>query len=172
MHLANTYSSGAALVASLMSSIWSWWVTYSLIKQGTHMCFAGDDVITKGCETMTKSNHEEADTRMVVHMVDALKKGSTNIMIRTVDTDVIIILIGQFHDILKEYPDVQIWVVFGTGKNIRNYHINTLCHHLGLDLTNQEHCHPFTPSQDVTPRRPSLERGRLELGIRGQVTQN
>jgi hypothetical protein len=34
-----------------------------------------------------------------------------------VDTDVVVILIGKFHELLIEYPAEDIWIVFGTGKN-------------------------------------------------------
>ena len=34
-------------------------------------------------------NHEEADTRLILHSLHARQSGSKNIMIRTVDTDVL-----------------------------------------------------------------------------------
>ena len=43
---------------------------------------------------MADSDHEEADTRIVLHVNDALQRGANKIIIRTVDTDVIIILIA------------------------------------------------------------------------------
>ncbi len=63
-----------------------------------------EEVISRGCqEPMTNScNYDEADTRMLVHLTDAIRKGATNIMIRTVDTDVVVITMGQFHDIVEE----------------------------------------------------------------------
>ena len=39
-------------------------------------------------------NHEEADTRIVVHLQHALKHGAKTDLVRTVDTDVIVILAG------------------------------------------------------------------------------
>ena len=45
---------------------------------------------------MADSDHEEADTRIVLHETDALRRGANKIIICTVDTDVVIILIGQF----------------------------------------------------------------------------
>ena len=49
---------------------------------------------------MANSDHEEADTRIVLHVHDSLERGSRKIMIRTVDTDVIVILIGHFYSIV------------------------------------------------------------------------
>ena len=33
-------------------------------------------------------DHEEADTRLIVHLVDALERGKSTCLVRTVDTDV------------------------------------------------------------------------------------
>ena len=38
-------------------------------------------------------NHEEADTRMLLHVADAVQCGSTKMLLRTVDTDVLILAI-------------------------------------------------------------------------------
>ena len=80
---------------------------------------------------MANSDHEEADTRIVLHVHDSLERGSRKIMIRTVDTDVIVILIGHFYSIVDHYPDADLWVAFGTGKHFRYYHLNTICGCLG-----------------------------------------
>ncbi len=64
-----------------------------------HVYFAtGSHVICKGSHTgsMGVSDHEEADTRMCIHIQDALQKGAKKILVRTVDTDVIVILAGHF----------------------------------------------------------------------------
>ena len=58
-------------------------------------------------EGMTNSDHEEADTRIVLHVQDALERGSTKIMICTVDTDVVVILISQFYCLIDHYPDAD-----------------------------------------------------------------
>ena len=61
------------------------------------------------------------------------ERGSRKIMIRTVDTDVIVILIGHFYSIVDHYPDADLWVAFGTGKHFRYYHLNTICGRLGRE---------------------------------------
>ena len=43
---------------------------------------------------MRSCNHEEADTRILVHVRDALDKGGRSVFVRTVDTDVLVILIA------------------------------------------------------------------------------
>ena len=66
---------------------------------------------------MSPCDHEEADTRLLVHLGDALKNGCNTCVVRTVDTDVVVILIGKLHHLLSINPSVKIWVAFGTGKH-------------------------------------------------------
>ena len=110
--------------------------------------FIDQSVITVGQEqpiAMGNCNHEEADTRMVVHLMNALENGLKSVVVRTVDTDVIVVLIGEFHVIHEVYPDADIWIAFGTGKHFRYYHINTLCGNLGRDkLRSLPSFHAFT----------------------------
>ena len=82
---------------------------------------------------MNGCNHEEADSRMVLHVIDSLQRSFNTVAIRTVDTDVIVILIGEFHAIHEAYPNASIWIAFGTGKNFCYYHINTMYANLGKD---------------------------------------
>lgn len=72
-------------------------------------------------------NHEEADTRIVVHAVHAVEQGAKVIQVRTVDKDVIVNLVRVFHDLVVTCPLVRIWVAFGMGKNYRFFHINAIC---------------------------------------------
>ena len=51
--------------------------------------------------------------------------------VRTVDTDVVVVLIGVFHKLLLSQPKADIWVAFGVGKNYRHYSINALSTSLG-----------------------------------------
>ena len=50
-------------------------------------------------------------------MNDSLQEGATKILISTGDTDVIVIMIDQFHNIIDQYPNAELWVSFDTGKN-------------------------------------------------------
>jgi hypothetical protein len=82
---------------------------------------------------MLDCDHEEADTRIVVHVIHALAQGASTVQVRTGDTDVVVILIGKFHDILLLYPQAVIWVAFGMGKDFCFFHINDICASLGKD---------------------------------------
>ena len=106
---------------------------YSFIK--------GESVISS-CSThqMQSCNHEEADTRILVHVKDALDKGCRSVLVRTVDTDVVVILISQFHKLSSTRPGSSFWVAFGMGKNFKLLSVNSICEHLG-----EQKCHalPF-----------------------------
>ena len=82
---------------------------------------------------MSQCNHEEADTRMIIHVQDSLETGNNIILVRTVDTDVIVLLVGHFHSLHEEHPNVDVWVAFGTGKHFCYYHINTICANKGME---------------------------------------
>ena len=44
-------------------------------------------------------SHEEADTRMLLHVKDAMNCGFKSVMIRTVDTDVVVLAVSHFQDL-------------------------------------------------------------------------
>ena len=56
------------------------------------------------------AGHEEADTKIVSHIQDALRAGHKSIVVTTVDTNVVIIVIGTHHHTISLYPDADIWV--------------------------------------------------------------
>ncbi len=71
-------------------------------------------------------SHEEADTRLLLHVADAVKKGFKSVCIRTVDTDVVIVAIACYHQIGAE----ELWVAFGTGAKFRYIAV----HHIAASL--------------------------------------
>ena len=58
---------------------------------------------------------EEADTSLVLHVLDAANKGHQHITVRTADTDVVVIIVSHLHYI----PASEVWVSFGVGKHQR-----------------------------------------------------
>lgn len=91
---------------------------------------AGENVISSG-PPMPACNHEEADTRILVHVLNALEMGARSISVRTVDTDVVVILVGHFFDMHRAHGPFDVWVAFGMGKHYRCLYINAICNHLG-----------------------------------------
>ena len=56
--------------------------------------------------------HEEADTRLILHPSDCARQGIDNIILRTVDTDVVVLAIANFRP-----PQIsRLWIAFGVGK--------------------------------------------------------
>ena len=95
---------------------------------------SGKKVVSRGtAHDMPLCDYEEADTRIVVHLKDSLENDCESCLVRTVDTDVIIILIGKYHSLCTRYPSADLWVAFGTGKDFVYFHINEICHNLGTD---------------------------------------
>ena len=84
---------------------------------------------------MQNCNQEEANTRIVVHVMHALQQGAKTIEVRTVDTDVVVILVGTFHDLTVTQPIADILVSFSMGKNYRFYHKRHLCKPEGATIT-------------------------------------
>ena len=82
---------------------------------------------------MNVCNHEEADTRILVHVKDALEKGARSVFVRTVDTDLVVILIAEFTAFFTLRADLTVWVAFGMGKHFQYLNINSICQYLGED---------------------------------------
>ena len=117
---------------------------------------------------MQNCNHEEADTSIVVHVLHALTHGAKTILVRTVDTDVVVILAGTFHDLVATQPLASIWVAFGMDNNYRFYHINAICASLGEP---QSRALPVsTHFQGATQFLPSTTRERSRFGRPGKPT--
>ena len=93
----------------------------------------GETVVSVGNNNpaMSSCNHEEADTRLVVHILHALEQGVKRIEVRTVDTDVIVILVGAFVALTRAQRLADIWIAFGMGKDYRFYSINAIFTTLG-----------------------------------------
>ena len=73
---------------------------------------------------MQPCDYKEADTRLIIHLKGACLNNCSKCLVHTVDTDIVVILIGKFHYLLTLSQDINIWVAFGTGKNFAYYHIN------------------------------------------------
>ena len=73
---------------------------------------AGGDI-----ENLTPCSHEEAHTRMYLHVASAASAGHRRIIIRTSDSDVVIL--GIFAFISLEQRLEKMWIAFGMGRNFR-----------------------------------------------------
>ena len=74
-----------------------------------------EDVVTKEEEdtsNLAPCNHEEADSRIFVHVFDCAAKGLSKILIRTVDTDVVVLAVASLAKVSLD----QLWIAFGVWK--------------------------------------------------------
>lgn len=82
-------------------------------------------------DNLQPCSHEEADTRILLHVKDAMNSGYKDIMIRTVDTDVVVIAIAHFRDVEKIE---NMWIAFGTGKEFRYIPVHEVARSIGPDM--------------------------------------
>ena len=73
--------------------------------------------------SLSPCTHEEADTRMLLHAADAVQQGDRKILLRTVDTDVLVLAVSVFHDLSSMRPEEQLetWVAFRAGNKSEVY---------------------------------------------------
>lgn len=85
---------------------------------------------SKRCDltALQPCSHEEADTRLMVHAADAAKEGHSRIMIRTVDTDVVVLAVASFGQI--DELD-ELWISLGTGKHHQYVPVHEIVNVLG-----------------------------------------
>ena len=85
----------------------------------------GNQVVTNGTrqclEGLQPCSHEEANTRIFVHVLDAAKQHQ-RIMIRTNDTDVFVLAVSQ----MQRIPQKEVWLAFGMGKQFGYYPIHDI----------------------------------------------
>ena len=61
-------------------------------------------------------DHEEADTRVFLHVYAASLDGHSKVTIRANDSDIVVIAVSQFH---KMRQLQELWIIFGTGNNVK-----------------------------------------------------
>ena len=93
----------------------------------------GSDILTND-ETLSGplisyNSAEEADQKLVRHMLQCVKSGIKNIVVRTIDTDVLILLLAYRH--FAGNFDSKIYAWFTVGKNVSFYDVYKLAVHLG-----------------------------------------
>ena len=73
--------------------------------------------------------HEEADYRIILHVADMARNGVHKVLIRTIDTDVLVLCIAFYHRIqgLQE-----LWLGFGRSNTFRYIPVHVISRRLGL----------------------------------------
>ena len=62
-------------------------------------------------EYLQPRSHDEADTRILLHVAHCARQGLHKLVIRTVDRDVVVLAIGHFTALRLD----ELWVRFGVG---------------------------------------------------------
>ena len=65
--------------------------------------------------------------RIFVHFLDSVREGNKRLLIRTVDTDVVVIAISVFRRLCTS----EIWIAFGSGKAFRYIEVHKIAAVLG-----------------------------------------
>ena len=111
----------------------------------------GEDVIAStertNIERLAPCSHEEADTRLMIHALDAALTGNRRIRIRSNDTDVVVLAIS----VANTLPSEELWVTYGTGKNVTNIPAHEVVASLGPSkATALSMCHALTGCDTVS----------------------
>ena len=85
--------------------------------------------LPKDISRLAPCTHEEADTRIILHLEDAVKEGNTKVSIRTVDTDVVVLAVTS----AQRLKNAEIWIAFGVGKSFRFLAAHEMARTLGPD---------------------------------------
>ena len=86
---------------------------------------------------LTDCTHEEADTRIVVHILHAIQvEEAKTVLVRTVDTDVLVILVGKLHVLKEVQLELDLLLAIGIGRNFRFISVNSII--FVLFLVNQD----------------------------------
>ena len=93
-----------------------------LATQGENVIFTS----TIEIDRFSPRNHEEADTRMFLHLKDFSATGHRKVSLKTVDKDVVI-AISLFHKLDQE----ELWIEFGTGAHLEWFPIHEYAENLG-----------------------------------------
>ena len=78
----------------------------------------GENVVSNmaiNMEGLSPCTHEEADMRLFIYAKDATSEGCKNVIIKSTDTDVVVIGVTLFNDLNVE----NLWIAFSRGKSFR-----------------------------------------------------
>ncbi|KAE8751353.1 hypothetical protein FOCC_FOCC001924 [Frankliniella occidentalis] len=116
---------------------------FALMAEGIPLCKVachlystfGEAVLTNSerldVSFISPCNHEEADTRVFLHVADAVRLGHSKILIRSSDTDIVVLAVTclEMLPCLKE-----LWIHTGTGKRRRYIATHEIANSLKLKL--------------------------------------
>ena len=110
-------------------------------------------------ESLQDCKHEEADTRILLHVANCAQQGYKRIAIQTIDTDVVVLAVAHF-----QYLDIEeLWINFGFGKHFRKIPAHAIARFLNEKAKALMMFHALTGCDTV-----SSFRGRGKKKLHGQ----
>lgn len=106
----------------------------TLVVSNMGSTIIGSQTFSNGLSTslngLNCGDMEEADSRVFLHLRDAVENGCCKASIRTVDTDIVVLAISYFHP-FKSLGLQHLWVEMGTGEKTRFIPCHTISHSIG-----------------------------------------
>lgn len=112
---------------------WKWQGDFRVSK-GSSVIERMDGMVSERiiCFQSGVSSLEEADNRLVLHIRDSIQlSGRNNIIVRSLDSDVIVILIGFYFQFLVYHEDCEVTLEFGSSIKKQYISIRDCFEHLG-----------------------------------------
>ena len=130
---------------------------------------SGENVFSRsGSSDVQRCDHEKADTKIAVHVLHAFNKGDNQVLTRTADTDIVVIMIGLFNELLSLHPSTNVWISLGMGKHSQLISVKAICTSLGPDTSRAMSLfHSLAPLLVVRPPLGSRATERDQLGKLG-----
>ena len=126
--------------------------TYELVTGGGFP----DQLCAASTHMRLNVNHEEADTRMILHACEAVSNGYERVLVISDDTDVMLLL-------LHSLSSVETWMVSGTTKKRKCYPIHAIGHTLSNVIRD--------PDKRQPPQLPCTYRLRYDIIVPWQEVQ-
>ena len=104
-----------------------------------------------------------------LHPVDDVTHDSKRIVIRTVDTNVLVIAVALILPLKRIDPYVKLWVAFGTGSHLRYFEIHVIAEKLGMEVSQAVSFFMHSRGVILSHRLQEKEKGRR--GQNGWPTQ-
>ena len=90
-----------------------------------------ENVLSNGSLPMEDCDHEDADSRMLLHAKHAISQGMNKVRILSNDTDVVIIGLGVYHRLRASFHFEDIIIEFGLKKDHKAISLKSLAESLG-----------------------------------------
>ena len=117
--------------------------TISIKCEGKYLLSTYGNIVLSTSKNITRyvspCTHEEADTRLLLHAADCAKQGFRKLMLRTIDTDVVVLAISSFNRLNV----AEIWIAFGAGNTFRYIAVHNIVQALGPERSSVLHLHVF-----------------------------